>query len=196
MKNFTYLHEKIISSGTYSFEREFIKELKSMYWCEKQVSVLLRKMQRATSTLYLKASFKGHYNATQEHIARIEKIFNLLSKNKSSAKCAELESFILEVKAAINTTEKRTLDRELALIAVSQKIEEFEIRKYNRLISLANELGNFKCILLLEQTLIEEQEAEETFAAVMEDTLRDELFIHVNLNAEEEEEEQEELEAV
>jgi len=178
------------------FRDQFMQELKCIYWSEKQLLKFLYRAGKASSTSYLRASFKGHCMATQEHLTRLERIFELLDEKKFARACDEMEFLIYDARNVIRTTEKNTLARDAGLIIVTQKIESAEIKKYNQLINLANELGNLELIHLLEETLVEELEAEETFEAVLEDTLKDELFKTVNPEQVDFPEEVEELEAV
>jgi len=158
------------------FRPTFAKELRCMYWSEKKLIGFLSKAERAASTKYLKACFKGHKLATLEQIKRIEQIFEIIDEKPFGRTCHEISALIHEGQQILKATEKNTLSRDMGLITLTQKIEHLEAKKYDSLINLGNELGSFKIIFLLEATLIEEQEAEEAFGAVLEDTLDDEKF--------------------
>ena len=178
------------------FKELFIKELKYMYSAEKQALKFLQRAQKAASTRYLKACFKGHSEASLEQVRRIEKAFDLLNEKRTARSCSELNDLVKEAIQTIKLTKKNTLSRDLGLIALAQKIEQFEIKKYNSLINLANELGEIELNNLLEETLLEEQEAGEAFNAVMQDTQIDEMFKTDLIVDEGPEEESEILEAV
>lgn len=173
-------------------KKTLIQELKYLFYAEKYMIRLMQRLEKAASTKYLKASFRGHYIATASHIKRLEEAFSLVGQKPVSKKCSvfdELERLAIH---AIKNTAKHTQDRDLALIDIAQRLEISEIKKYNELVSLANDLGNFKLVFLFEETLLEEKEAAETFEAVKEDTLTDDLF--KSDNSEEEDAGEEEVE--
>ena len=154
----------------------FINELKTIYWVEKQMLKLLPRLTKAATTGYLKAGFKGHLYATEEHVKRLEKVFKLLNEQKAAKKCELINSIVLEAKKNIKITQNKTLARELELLSVAQKIERYETKAYRKLIRFANIFGHPETELILAETLIEEIEAEEAFIAIEEDTLNDDLF--------------------
>jgi len=185
MQKLNPIRVKNMSSPELKYFKElFVRELKLMYWSEKQQLKVLHRLAKASSTKYLKACFNGHLRATRSHVNRLEKIFFLLNENNVSKRCTEIDALISEAAAVTKNTARKTLLRDLALIELAKKMESLEFVKYNRLINSSNELGNFEVTLLLEETLIEEQEAKETFEAVMEDTLMDEMFSTENVDAE------------
>lgn len=159
-----------------SLRKSFIQELRNIYWVEKQMLKVLPKLERASKTRYLKASFKGHISATCHHVNRIEEVFRLLNENVFAKKCAVVNIISMQAKQIIKSTKKNSLERELGLINTAQKIEHYEIDTYGKLIRICNTLGEYKAATLLEETLAEEKEAEETFDAIKDDTLIDDVF--------------------
>ena len=61
-------------------EEFFIDELKDIYWAEKHLTKALPKLQKAATSSDLADAFADHLTVTQEHVARLEKVFELLSK--------------------------------------------------------------------------------------------------------------------
>ncbi|PBQ32880.1 hypothetical protein CNR22_14225 [Sphingobacteriaceae bacterium] len=184
------------SSTVKVFRNSFIKELKFIYWAEKLLIKFLARAERAASTSYAKACLKGHKGATSEQIKRLERIFMLLNEKPAGKTCSEIKSLVNEAHQILKATEENTLSRDLGLLAIIQKMEHLEIIKYNSLINLANELGIFEIVLLLEKSIEEEFEAKEMFAAIAEDTLNDEKFQIRVSETSEEDDEFEHLEAV
>lgn len=176
------------------FRASFVKEVRAMYWSEKYLIKFLARAERAASTGYAKACFKGHKAATSEQIKRLQQIFVMLDIKPSGKTCPEVEGLVKEVLQILKSTDKNSLSRDMGLLTTIQKIEHLEIKKYNNLINIANDLGDYDIIVLLEKTIHEEQEAGETFAAIMEDTLNDERFKIKMIETDEEE--LEHLEAV
>ena len=158
-------------------QKAFITMLKELYSIEKQQLKLIPRLERAATTRYLKASYKGHLAATHEHVIKLERVFALLNQKVGGKKNRSMDEMVVKSISVIKTTEKKTMLRDLGLIMKSITIEEFEVGKYEQLIMSAGQFNNPDLILLLEEILNEEREAKETFEAVKEDTLRDELFI-------------------
>ncbi|MES2762636.1 MAG: DUF892 family protein [Bacteroidota bacterium] len=165
MENTTLLQKKML-----------VNELRNMYWAEKYFLRILPKLERAAGTRYLKACFKGHLSATREHVSRLDEIFKLLNDNAKGKKWDELSSVIAQTMHVINSTTKNTLLRDVSLIEAARLMESYEIGQYEKLIKASEDLGEFKVATLLEETLYEEKEAQETFVAVKKDTLNDEYF--------------------
>ncbi len=173
------------SANVLALKKQFSCELKAIYWSEKRLLKLLPKLTKASSTKYLKASFKGHLYATKTQVGRLEQIFKLVNEKVIAKKCLIMEGLFIEVNNTIKTTEKNTRLRDLGLITIARQIEHYEIYKYERLKDLADSLEQFNITGLIENTLIEEREAEETFMAIKEDTLIDDEFKVINENSEE-----------
>ncbi len=168
---------KAQSTGQNSvLKKLYVNELKTIYWVEKQMLKLLPGLRRAATTRYLKASFTGHLLATQDHVKRIEEVFNLLNEKRATKKCSIINDIISEAKSRIKSTKKNTQPRDLELLSTAQKFEHYEINVYRKLMRLAGVYGHQKIEAILKETLIEEEEAQETFIAIENDTLMDELF--------------------
>ena len=168
---------------TFHQESEILSELKTLYWAEKQMLRILHKFEKAATTRYLKACFRGHLQATIQHVTRLETIFGLLNQKIKSKKCQTLEALIKGVLSEVNATQKKSLLRELRLIESAQKLEHFEINKYSKLVRDLNAIEQTKVAAFIEETLNEEKEAEEVFSAVMEDVYNDEDFMAVTEEA-------------
>ncbi len=179
MENVLSIPQKIRNNdlGENSVLRKlYLNELKTIYWVEKQMLKLFPKLIRSATTRYLKACFKGHFSATIQHVKRVEEVFALLDQKKIGKKCALISKIIIEAKDGIKATPKNTLARDLELINVAQKFERYETNAYRKLTRFANIFGYGQAELIFQEILTEELEAEETFVAIEEDTLNDEMF--------------------
>lgn len=164
-------------SGSLFLLANFFKDnLRTLYWVEKHSLKILSKFQKLATTKYLKAGFKGHHDATIIHITRLEKIFSLLNQKALFKECFVIGDIFKESKLILTHTEKKSLIREVELLNTIQKIEQYEIINYSRLIRIAKALGEIDIAIILNETLLEENEAEETFDAIKDDTFNDILF--------------------
>jgi ferritin-like metal-binding protein YciE len=161
----------------------FVEELKDIYWAEKHLVKALPKMAKAATSEELAGAIENHLAQTEEHVSRVEQVFEQLGMPARAKKCEAMEGLVMEAQQAIEDTDKGTATRDAALIISAQKVEHYEIASYGSLVQLAKTIGLNDSIELLQQTLDEEKET---------DVLLTELAVsEVNINAENETEEEE-----
>lgn len=143
-----------------TIEDIFIHLLSDTYSAEKQLTLALAKLSRASACEELQTAFSAHLEETQGHIERIDK---LLEQNDQirlkRMKCVAMEGLIEEANEVIEATEKNEI-RDAALIAAAQKVEHYEIAAYGTLCTLAEQLGYKAAVKLLAETLEEEKDAD------------------------------------
>jgi ferritin-like metal-binding protein YciE len=144
----------------------FIEELKDLYDAEKQLTKALPKMAKAAEHEELKEALETHLEETQGQIKRLEKVFELFDEQPKGKKCKAMEGLIEEGKDLIQEEEG-----DAAMICAAQKIEHYEIASYGSLISWARLLGEDEAADLLEETLGEEEQADEKLTDVAESTI-------------------------
>jgi ferritin-like metal-binding protein YciE len=74
----------------------YIDELKDLYSAENQLVKALPKMAKAASSGELRQGFEKHLKQTQEHVRRLEKIFQGLGESAKGKKCKGMEGLIEE----------------------------------------------------------------------------------------------------
>jgi ferritin-like metal-binding protein YciE len=146
----------------------FTDEIKDIYWAEKHLTKALPKMQKAASSEELKEAFEAHLEQTQEHVARLEQVFELLGKKAQAKKCDAMERLVAEGEGIIEDTDAGTATRDVGLILAAQKVEHYEIATYGGLAQLAKTLGRDDIAELLEETLGEEKETDELLTGIAE----------------------------
>jgi ferritin-like metal-binding protein YciE len=149
-------------------EEFFIDSLKDIYWAEKHLTKALAKMQKAATSEELATAFADHLTVTQEHVARVEKVFELLDKKPQAKKCEAMEGLIKEGEDIISETEKGSATRDVGLILAAQKVEHYEIATYGGLAQLAKTMGRNDIKEILGQTLDEEKQADELLTSLAE----------------------------
>ncbi len=148
---------------------EFFKgELKDIYWAEKHIVTTLPKMKKAATSPELQKGFEEHLEQTRGHVARLEKVFELLGEKARGKKCEAMAGIIKEGEEIIGETEKGTATRDVGLILAAQKVEHYEISTYGGLAQLAKTLGKDDIAELLEQTLQEEKDTDKKLTEVAE----------------------------
>jgi ferritin-like metal-binding protein YciE len=159
----------------------FVDEIKDIYWAEKHLIKALPKMKKAATSVELQEAFATHLEQTQEHVSRLEEVFNLLGEKPQAKKCDAMEGLIQEGESIIEDTEDGTATRDVGLIIAAQKVEHYEIATYGGLAQLAKTLGRTEIKDILGATLSEEKQTDEMLTDIAEN--------NVNYEASEEEEE-------
>ena len=143
-----------------SLQNLFVTELKDIYNAEKQLVTALPRMAKAASSPQLAEAITQHLKETEGHVARLEQIFQSLDLPIRGKKCKGMEGLLEEGKE-IMAEEGQESVRDAALISAAQKVEHYEIAAYGCLRSYAQILGHNDAAKLLEQTLKEEEAADE-----------------------------------
>jgi ferritin-like metal-binding protein YciE len=143
----------------------FEASLKDIYWAEKALTKAIPLMAKNATSADLIEALNSHLTETEEHVTRLEKVFEVIGKKASAKKCEAMEGLIEEGKSILEETEIGVV-RDAGIIAAAQKIEHYEIATYGTLRQFAETLGLTEAVSLLEQTLGEEKGADEKLTTV------------------------------
>jgi ferritin-like metal-binding protein YciE len=159
----------------------YIDELKDLYSAENQILKALPRMIRVASNRQLKQGFTKHERQTRQHVKRLERIFRSLGEKPTGKKCVGMEGVLKEGSELIKERpEPDVLDA--GLISAAQHVEHYEMAGYGTVRTWARVLGRDDHASLLQQTLDEERETDETLTAIAESS--------INIEAADEEEEE------
>src|SRR6187399_3515251 len=170
-------------NGNSQLDKLFTDSLKDIYWAEKHLTKTLPKMKKKATTDELKSAIEEHLAQTEEHVSRLERVFEICGKKAQAKKCDAMEGLTKEADSIIEETEANTMTRDVALIMAAQKVEHYEIATYGGLTQLATTLGMMDIAELLNETLAEEKEADTLLTGIAEND--------INYEAAEEEEDEE-----
>lgn len=134
----------------------FLAELADIYDAEKQLVKALPKMAEAAEHEELKEAIMSHHSQTEEHVRRLEEVFELLDEKVATQKCKAMQALVAE---ADERADEGLGDA--ALVCAAQKIEHYEIAAYGCLRTWAKLLDEDEAANLLEETLDEETDADE-----------------------------------
>jgi ferritin-like metal-binding protein YciE len=157
--------------GNSQLEKYFTDSLKDIYWAEKALTKALPKMQEAATTDELKSAIEEHLAQTEEHVSRLERVFELMGEKAQAKKCDAMEGLIKEGDSIVEETEDGSLTRDVGIIMAAQKVEHYEIATYGSLVQLAMVLGQDEAASILEQTLEEEKETDKGLTAIAENNI-------------------------
>jgi ferritin-like metal-binding protein YciE len=145
-----------------------ILELQDLYSAETQLVKALPKLAKAASDENLRTLFNDHLEETKEHVARLERIADLLEFSPKGKKCQGMEGLIAEGAERIDEKAQPSV-RDAALICAAQKAEHYEISSYGTLRTFAELLGYDEVAELLQETKDEEVAADEKLTGVAGD---------------------------
>lgn len=147
------------SNAAHGLRDLFEVGLKDIYWAEKVLTKTLPKMVKNASSPELVNSLKGQITETQEHVSRLEKIFEVTGINPTAKKCDAMQGILKEADGLIKETDIGMV-RDAGLIAADQKVKHYEIATYGTLHAFAKTLGEDKAANLLALTLDEEKKTD------------------------------------
>ena len=138
-----------------------VEELQDLLHAETQLTGALPKMAQAAHHPKLKEAFEKHLLQTQQHVARLKQVFEMLGEEAEPKPCKAMMGLIEEGKETIEEgLEKEETSADLALIAAAQKVEHYEISGYGTARGLARQVGYIDVAKLLSHTLGEEESAD------------------------------------
>jgi len=156
----------------------FEDELKDIYWAEKALTKAIPKMIKNAISPELVEALEDHLEVTKQQVTRCEEVFESIGVKAEAKTCEAMQGLIKEADEILESTEEGSV-RDAGIISAAQKVEHYEIASYGTLCSFARQLGHDEAAALLEETLNEEKEADETLteiaeASVNQDAMADE----------------------
>lgn len=171
----------------------FIDELRDAYDAEKQLTKALPKLAKASTSPQLREAFETHLEETQEQIARLEQVFDLLEEKARGKHCDGIAGIIDEGKSVMGEDfDEMTMDA--CLIASGQRAEHYEMAAYGTLVAWAQAMGHTEVAELLQQTLDEEKAADEKLTSLAEGGINQEAADAAHPDEDEDEEDEDEEE--
>jgi ferritin-like metal-binding protein YciE len=146
-----------------TLRESFIEELRDLYDAEKQLLKALPKMAKAAEHEELKSAFEEHLQQTQEHVERLERVFEAIDEQPRGKKCKGMQGLIEEGSEHIKED-----SGDAALICAAQKAEHYEIAAYGSLAAWGELMEESEAVSLLQETLEEEKETDEKLTDLAE----------------------------
>jgi ferritin-like metal-binding protein YciE len=149
------------------------EELKDLYDAEKQLTKALPKLAKKASSPELKEAFEEHLRQTEQHIERLDEVFEKLELPARGKKCTGMQNLIKEGDEMIAEAEDDAT-RDALMIAAAQKVEHYEIASYGTVRTWANLLGESDAAELLQNILDEEKETDQKLTSIAESSVNQE----------------------
>lgn len=143
----------------------FVAQLADMYYAEKQLVKTLPRMAKAATHEELRTAFENHLAQTENHVSKVENVFEGIGQKPRSNKCEAMVGLLKEGEdmAAEN---RGSVSINPALIAAAQKVEHYEIATYGCLQEWAAVLGYDAAEATLGEILEDEKNADELLTQV------------------------------
>jgi ferritin-like metal-binding protein YciE len=122
---------------------------------ERTVLEMLEKLQDEAQSEQLVQQFRHHHQETQQHIANLERAFELFGWEVDDSPCPAIEAIDKEGKANIKKADDSIVDS--VILQGALETEHHEIAVYENLIINAEAMGRDDVVQLLRQNLEQEQ---------------------------------------
>jgi ferritin-like metal-binding protein YciE len=145
----------------------FVHMLRDIYYAEKKIVKTLPDMVKKATDSNLKQAFQAHLGETENHVSRLEQVFQMHGVRAKAIDCPAIDGILKEADEVTGEVDdKKLLDA--ALIAAAQAVKHYEITRYGTLIAYAKQLGRADCAQVLRQTLDEEKAADKKLNSIAE----------------------------
>ncbi|MGA2888853.1 MAG: ferritin-like domain-containing protein [Terracidiphilus sp.] len=143
----------------------FVEELKDLYSAENQITKALPKLIKAASSEELRSAFEHHLKETEDHVARLEQVFEILGSSPKGKTCDGMKGVLAEGSELLHETAEGDV-RDAALISAAQRVEHYEMAVYGTVRSYAQNLGQSQISEILQKTLEEEKAADKKLTEI------------------------------
>ena len=143
----------------------FVKELRDLYDAEKQITEALPEMIDAANHPELKQALQEHLQVTEQQISRLDSIFQMLQEDPAGESCKGMKGLLKEGEEFVSAGgDPSTIDA--GIITAAQRVEHYEMAGYGTVRTYAELLGQHEMARLLQETLDEAKEADETLSDI------------------------------
>ena len=140
-----------------------IDELRDILGAERMAEKALGRLATAATDPGLKEAFVKHRAETEQQIARVGKALEALGKAARGKECKAMVGLVEEGEEMMEA-EGDAHVRDAGLIGAAQRVEHYEIAAYGCAIAHAQQLGLTEVVALLEESVVEEEQADRTLS--------------------------------
>jgi ferritin-like metal-binding protein YciE len=151
----------------------FLDTLKDIYFAERQILKNLPKMAKAAKSEELKKAFLTHRDQTEQHVERLQEVFELIGRRAQGKICEAIKG-ILEEGEEIMEEYSGSEALDAGLLAAAQAVEHYEMSRYGTLKTWAGQVGLKDAVSLLDETLQEEKQTDALLSNLAESSVNQE----------------------
>jgi ferritin-like metal-binding protein YciE len=119
----------IFSKPIKTLDDLFVHMLQDIYYAENQIVKSLPDMIEKTSDPDLKQGFQKHLRETENHVKRLEQVFQMHGQTVKGVQCAAMDGILAEATEVMgDVSDNDVLDA--AMLASAQAVEHYEITRY------------------------------------------------------------------
>ncbi len=155
-----------------SIHQLLLHELGDLLDAEEQILEALPKMIKAVSNEDLRDALTRHERETKGQVTRLEKAFELLDAKPKRIGCKAMEGLIKEGEEVLKTDMPPSV-MDAAIIGAAQRVEHYEMAAYGTARAHAEVMEHEDVAELLQETLDEEGDANETLNELAESTVNE-----------------------
>lgn len=139
-----------------SLNQLFKHELEDMYFAEQELVGTLEEFEGLMQNQELREAVREHREHTEQHVDRLEQVFELIGEPPEEETCEGMEG-LLEEHREFRAMDPDDAALELFTLIAIHKTEHYEIASYGNLALIANRLGLEEAAQLLHDNLEEEE---------------------------------------
>jgi ferritin-like metal-binding protein YciE len=148
-----------------SMQDLLIHQLRDIYSAEQMLTKALPKMKDKAATEELATAFREHLGETEQQIARLDQIFEMLGERSGGVKCKGMEGLIAEAEETLDEGGSEAVV-DAGIIAAAQRVEHYEISAYGSAKAFATLLGLSDVVKLLNESQLEETAADKKLSLI------------------------------
>jgi len=136
----------------------FVHELGDILYVEQQlVSKALPSLISEVNDEELRSALEDHLKQTENHVANVERVFELLGETAKPEVCLAFKGLTAEHAEMVQETSDDLID--MVDLGAAARTENYEIAAYETLRRMAKALGEEEAVVLLDENLKQEKEA-------------------------------------
>jgi ferritin-like metal-binding protein YciE len=146
----------------------FVHELGDILYAERTLVKALPKLAQEASDSTLADAIKKHLGETEQHVANVEKVFELIGEDPKAEKCPGIDGIKKEHDEFVSKEQPSSDVLDMFLTGAAARTEHYEIAAYTGMITMADALGETEASKLLSENLKQEQAALEKVTSISE----------------------------
>lgn len=155
----------LFSMDLNSLKSLFVDELRDLYDAENQIIKALPKLIDKSHNPQLKSALQEHLQVTRGQVNRLDRIFDQLKEKSSGESCKGMKGLIAEGDDLAGRDGNDSVI-DAGIISAAQRVEHYEMAGYGTVRTYATLLGHTDFANLLQQTLDEEKQADDTLTQI------------------------------
>jgi len=130
-------------------------ELADLYDAEQQLISKLPRVAQSVDSPALRSAIEEHIEETRTHVARLERIFEMVGRKPGRDECEAMQGLLDEADEVIGASGDRQV-KDAVLIGALQRVEHYEIAGYGTARAFAEQLDMDDVADLLQESLDDE----------------------------------------